>query len=425
MAMNWLRQLAAKAPVPVYPLLAGNLRTDIQTMGLDPRIEWVASPRHARVLLVAGELSPATDRAFGKVHDQLPGPAASIWWQGQPLDSLADGATILDKADDLGRVAHQLQVDLLSGKHRGEPALCPDEPPEPWQGLGDIGHGGEGMMGGKPYGRSMAMPTDDLRDGLQLDPMAFSLGPFCSFLPPGLEANVTLHGDVVASFEVCSTPYPSLLPGVFEKALEGPVSITELELARARHYLHQLGHALWINQSGTVAHAVFAKARSLKPGESLNKLKKQLIYTGFYRSAGADKGVLGDSQALMTGGVAARACGRGSDARVDDDGYRSLGFKPLVMDRGDAAARWWLWLEEAQRSLQLAHDAGPGHVKTSNTRSVELLRGASRDGQLPEDGTAMLEDLLPGLEWSEAMAVLASLDLSAVQRAGAGAEGTL
>lgn len=420
MAMNWLRQLAAKAPVPVYPLLAGNLRTDIQAMGLDPRIEWVASPRHARVLLIAGELSPASVGAFRKVHDQLPGPAASIWWQGQPLASLADGATVLDRADDLGNVAHQLQADLLSGKHPGEQALCPDKPPEPWKGLGDIGHGGEGMMGGKPYGRSMAMPTDDLRDGLQLDPMTFSLGPFCSFLPPGLEASITLHGDVIASFEVCSTPYPSLLPGIFEQALEGPVSITDLELARARHYLHQLGHALWINELGTVAHAVFAKAQSLKAGESLNNLKKQLVRTGFFRSAGADKGILAESQARMAGGVAVRAIGLGRDARVEDDGYRSLGFKPLVADRGDAGARWRLWLEEAQRSLQLARDAGQGKVKTSNTGSVELLRGESTGDRLPEDGTAILEELLPGLEWSEAVAVLASLDLSAVQRAGAG-----
>src|SRR3546814_3144822 len=63
------------------------------------------------------------------------------------------------------------------------------------------------MMGGKPYGRPMAMTDEDLRDGLALDAYTACFGPFLSVLPPGLLLELTLQGDVIQSAKVLRTPF--------------------------------------------------------------------------------------------------------------------------------------------------------------------------------------------------------------------------
>src|SRR3546814_9744942 len=87
-----------------------------------------------------------------------------------------------------------------------EDDLLPDEPPAPWSGKGEHGQGGEGMMGGKPYGRPMAMTEDDRRDGLALYAYTATFGPFLPVFPPGLQLSLTLQGDVVQSAEVLRPP---------------------------------------------------------------------------------------------------------------------------------------------------------------------------------------------------------------------------
>src|SRR3546814_14512508 len=62
------------------------------------------------------------------------------------------------------------------------------------------------MMGGKPYGRPMAMTEDDRRDGLALDAYSATFGPFLPVFPPGLQLSLTLQGDVVQSAEVLRPP---------------------------------------------------------------------------------------------------------------------------------------------------------------------------------------------------------------------------
>ncbi len=79
MAVTWLARLASKAPVSVYPAIGSHAQHLIQDMALDLRIHWVRSPRHARILLVAGGISPEFTTALRRVHAQLPGPAATVW----------------------------------------------------------------------------------------------------------------------------------------------------------------------------------------------------------------------------------------------------------------------------------------------------------------------------------------------------------
>lgn len=63
------------------------------------------------------------------------------------------------------------------------------------------------MMGGTPYGRPMAMTMADVRDGLELDAFTMIVGPFLPMLPPGLQLELTLQGDLVQSAKVLRPPY--------------------------------------------------------------------------------------------------------------------------------------------------------------------------------------------------------------------------
>ncbi len=412
--MTWLARLASKAPVPVYPAIGSHAQHAVQDLALNPRIQWVRSPRHARVLLVAGGISPEFSAALRRVHDQLPGPSATVWLRSTPPAELVNEATVIDDARQFSDVANDVYRSLLQGEREGEPHLCPDEPPAPWEGLGDHGQGGEGMMGGKPYGRAMAMTADDLRDGLQLDPLSFSVGPFWPVLPPGFSAHVTLHGDVIAEIQVTSIPYPVALPAIFRQALEKPVPIAELELARACYHLRQLSHALWVNGLESASLTVLQRIHALQPGDSLAGLRTWLRRVGFFFSAGAEKGVLGRDQAEKIGGPAARAAGIAQDTRQDDPQYQRLGFQVIYGHGSNCRARWQQWLDEAEQALSLAARAREQAVCTSDCDRVETPRGVMGRGGSPSDATFVLQELLPGLEWSEAIATIASLDLAAV-----------
>lgn len=415
MAIKGLSRLASKAPVPIFPAIGPGASNHIQDLKRSPALQWVRSPRQARILLVAGNLEADFLTALFRVHDQIPKPMATLWWRCPPPAELASEAIVIEDLDRLVDVATATYRSLLLNGGKGEPNFCPNEPPEPWEGLGDHGQGGEGMMGGKPYGRPMAMPTDDLRDGLQLDPLSFSIGPFTAVLPPGLSARLTLHGDVIAEFEVASRPYPVQLSDRFRQALEHPVEIADLEMARAEYHLRQLSHALWINGLESLSLAVLKRVHSLKPGDSISGLYRWLNRTGFFSSTGAGKGVLSPEQAEFIGGPAARAAGLAKDARLDDPGYQQLGFEPVPAQGRGCESRWRHWLDETEQALALAKKASSDGVKTLNRDSVESPRGRLEPGRAPTDASSVLQDILPGMEWSEAVATIASLDLAAVE----------
>ena len=114
----------------------------------------------------------------------------------------ASGKTDSEIASDVPHV-----LELGASHSKGEPDLLPDEPPNPWQGIGPHGQGGKGMMGGVPYGRPMAMTAEDGRDGLQLDQTTVQIGPYLQTWPCGLVLELTLQGDIVQRARVVRTPY--------------------------------------------------------------------------------------------------------------------------------------------------------------------------------------------------------------------------
>lgn len=222
-----LGRLAATAPAPVVAAIGDGGAAAVARLAPDPRLTLETSPRHATVLLVAGIIRPADRPALRRLHDQMPHPRATVWWGCPPLFSGPPAATV-DADDDPAATIAATHRAVMTGVRPSEPDQQPDEPPHPWRGCGDYGQGGEGMMGGTPYGRPMPMTDDDLRDGLALDAYTATFGPFLPVFPPGLALTLTLQGDVIQQAEVQALPY-----------VDGPDGA-----ATARHRVARLVHLL-------------------------------------------------------------------------------------------------------------------------------------------------------------------------------------
>ncbi len=404
-----------RGPATVFPALGMHGEEALYRLAREPGITLVDTPRHATILLVAGGVPPHFHDSLRRVHDQLPAPFAALWYRSEPLLELQQPGS--GKMDDLAALPDTIMDTcrrLMAGEQDTASRLLSDTPPHPWQGLGDDGHGGEGMMGGVPYGRPMAMPpTPDLRDGLALDILTFRLGPFFPLWPAGLEAEVTLQGDIVQQFSVLSAPYPRALPRVFLEAQKGPVAIAELERKRIRYHMRAFFHALRLAHLPDLARRalVLAEQCDSQPVEKLSKrfraFERALARRGFFALYLPQGGTLDSEQSRTLKGFAARAAGVEDDVRQADEGYRRLGFSVLTQQAGDVPARWRQRLMEVEQSLGLIARAQQKGTVTAVTDVVELPHGAgSADG--------LLESLLPGLEWSEALATLASLDLAEV-----------
>ena len=202
MAIGWLDRLAARAPVAVFAAVGRNAIERVEDLSLDPSIAWVASPRHADVLLVAGKVRGHDRDALRAVHDQIPVPRNTLWWGSEPFEALAS-PTVVPLIDDALPHVHKMRAR----RAKSESDLLPDEPPNPWRGIGPNGQGGKGMMGGVPFGRPMAMTDADGRDGLQLDQTTVQIGPYLQTWPCGLVLELVLQGDVVQRARVVRPPY--------------------------------------------------------------------------------------------------------------------------------------------------------------------------------------------------------------------------
>ena len=421
MAVSRLARLAATAPVPVFPAVGAGARQAVEDLGLDPWVELVDSPRHATILLIAGRMPKTLVQPLSRVHDQMAHPRASLWWSDDapPGRFAALGVERLARTSDPVAVARRLHAGLMAGERRSETDLLPDEPPNPWKGLGPHGQGGEGMMGGTPYGRPMAMTADD-RDGLALDPLSFSLGPFLPFLPPGLTLDVVMQGDVLQSVAVCDNPFDGAdsdnRSDPFSRALTEPVPIAELELARARHHLRHLARVLRLHGLPALALRALRASVELDLGDGavVRRLGKRIRRLSALRWSTEGVGVIPREVTGALGGPNARAAGMSSDARSDDPAYGRLGFTPVTHTKTDAWARWQQRLGETTQSLELARHAGDAAATVSGR--IESPYGTLDESGYEVDALGILPDVLTGMEIGDAVATLASLDIDLTAR---------
>lgn len=423
---QWRAALAARAPVPVFvAACVGGGETARQLIGRDG-IEVVASPRHASLLLVAGGITPALTDPLTQVHDQLPHPRATIWSSGAPDEALWPTlpSTVPAIAADPVPLLVERYAALLRGDIASEPDLLPDRPANAWDGVGPFGQGGEGMMGGTPYGRPMAMTGAD-RDGLALDQLHLTVGPFLPGLPVGLALDVVLQGELVQEVSSASnlaTAAPSMRgagvdadDAVFRRAMNEPVPIAELERARARHHLGALAGALHLSglpALATVAARLAAMPRP--PARQVDRLARHVARSGLTSWAGSGLGVIAADEAVTIGGPTARSAGLPNDVRGEDNVYLRLGFEPITGHMSDVAGRWRQRLAEVAQSLTLAERAEQrgANAAVGAVGAVEAPEGTrSHDGDPPTPILELLPELLSGRDWDELVATIASLDL--------------
>ena len=350
--------------------------------------------------------------AICRIHDQLPAPRGVVLWNCPTGADFFGGTALIKNYDRVvpTEMIEELYHDLLTNKRASSPLIGPIENPVAWQGEGDHGQGGEGMMGGKPYGRAMAMTGEDLRDGLELGKTNMEIGPFLPWIVPGLSLSLTLQGDVIQQLQCHGTaPGAPDIDEIFFRAASEPVPLADIELARARHQLRAVADLLFLLELKGCGRQALRLAEQATAGqaEPVHKFIRRLHWTGLFLLSA--RGIGRFSAAAVRGlGPLARAAGIKEDARQDDPAYKPINFTVSAGQGGDAAAVCAQRLAETVQSLKLAGRAGnrvrePGPVVEGPRGPLGVNNGA-RWQQL-------LEKQAMGMAWDAFVSLLVTLDL--------------
>ncbi len=413
-AVNLVARFAARAKVPVFCLPGHGGRQACRELRLDSRIRLVNSPRHAAILLLAGTMPSELKPAIRHMHDQLPEPRGVLLWNSDSGASAFERSTIIESQGGYppADAIVALFRNLLWERQPSTPLFGPPQNPVSWQGKGDYGQGGKGMMMGKPYGRRMGMTDEDIRDGLQLGSTMVSLGPFLPWMPPGLRFMVTLQGDVIQQLKCKAPDMPGPdLDEVFLRALTEPVPIAAIEIARARHHLSSVADLLFLLELGDYGRQALRVMEETAPGRAqpVRQLERSLKRIGFYYFSGSGAGRLPED-AVAGLGLVSRTAGLAEDARLDDPSYRTLGFTVVTGKRADAGALCRQRMAEAAQAVELAGRAG--EMLREPGPPLEGPRGIVR-----REKTFVWQDLLEkqavGMAWDAFVTLLVSLDIDA------------
>ncbi|MDQ6680155.1 MAG: hypothetical protein M3Y67_04225 [Pseudomonadota bacterium] len=377
--MKKLRAFAAEGPVPLFVAVGQGWAAAVEDLCLSSAIARAATPRHASILLVAGDVRPTDREALRLLHDQMPHPRATLWWGSTSSDHTGVAAA-LNADDDPLPLLRSLYRRLLLGELASEDHLLPDGPPAPWRGRGEHGQGGDGMMGGTPYGRPMAMTDDDLRDGLALDACTVEVGPFLPALPPGLVLEIELQGDVIQRARVIQSAYPP-------SSIGSAGAAAHLAVPGVAHRLRCIAAVLSLQQLPAQAELCRRLAMDIArcTAMRLPDLRRILQCAGAFAAIPPELG------------------------RIEPALASSLGAIGLT-----ARDRMHRWVDEVELAAQVAQPPAParGATAPNSGTSRALTHEPIQDGRLP----FLFTDLLTGLEWGEALLVIASFDASALWR---------
>lgn len=380
-------RLFGLAEIPVFVVVGPGGAERADELEDTPGLRRVESPREAALLAVCGTPPMRAADPVRRLYHALPRPRAAVWLGERRPQWLWTSA---GERLDVG----ELRERLADGGDALE-----DAPPvvlerTEWRGVGPYGQGGEGMMGGRPYGRTIAMTGPD-RDGLELDVWIAHLGPYFPCLPPGLELRLELQGDVVTSATVVGgymaaehdreRPWRRLGRDgePFGRALLGE-QVTAAELGRARARSHLRWLVCFLRLAGLDAPAREARAlvSALEP-RRLAALAARVRRDLLLRSA--------------LKGLAPIAPGRGN----------AIGGP--VAGGGDAYARLLRRLGEIERALAAEERPATDEEAAEGPRGRIEWGGAWRTPSFALRELAA--ELAPGLEWSRLVLAVASLDI--------------
>ena len=387
------------------------------------------APHDTDLLVLAGEIPQSWGEPLAALLETVSLPRAVLWlspeWECPLPPSLPGGSIIrpewLDEID-----WPDITQRLLNPDHPVQHALLPDKPPSPWRGRGDYGQGGEGMMGGKPYGRPMAMTMED-RDNMTLDDVATALGPYFPGLPSGLQLNLKVQGDCIRTCQDMTNTFPhrQLTPTLIRygepvlRTLGGEaITVQLLERERLRNHLGWMADFLEFAGLNALAQRLRRHRNSTDP-DLVNGLLNRI--DGFaLRRLTQGIGVITHDQAqrLNLVGPVARASGVATDTRSLDSAYQALKFTPQVETAGDVWARWRVRVRECRQSLALLHQAGDTlTLAREGARGCYARNSAGGLDTPTKANLAAVKPNLAGLEWFEAILFLTSLDLDMTEAA--------
>ncbi|SEU43779.1 hypothetical protein [Nonomuraea wenchangensis] len=371
------------------------------------------TPADADILLVAGPACPELEAAVERLWQDMPAPRRRAHAEdprevGRAVANARAGLARRESAESAG--AHERAGgEAPRGRHSG-----------------GGGHGGGGDDMDSPAGLPMAGQGPD-RDGLTLDRLHVSLGPFLPDWPHGLTVRLTLQGDVVQRAEVAAPPAgggpaaASFWTQPWARATAGErVQAGEAARRRAAAHLDSLGRFLAVAGWPAAATSARRLRDDLLGGASRESVSPRAARLA--RRVGGSRTLYWLTRGLgpLSAREAAAAGVAGPAARAD----------------GDVPARYRLWLTTVREDVDRLEERDPldparhepprGPLPTPRTPSEALSPPRTPPAELPAPRTpsaalpapaapsvalaAVLPRLLEGAELAAARLIVASLD---------------
>lgn len=160
-ARRLFARLAWRAPAPVF-IVCGAGAEDIWWELLSVHdIYPVDAPGEANILLVAGEIPLAEKKFLQQLHDLLPHPRATLWWNSAPLFSFS-GIPGSRQTTALPKQILDTQLALFTGARPSEPDCAANLPPAQDEQSPNC----EAVVDGVSYGRLLAQRNKQIRNNM-------------------------------------------------------------------------------------------------------------------------------------------------------------------------------------------------------------------------------------------------------------------
>ncbi|GHI94250.1 hypothetical protein [Streptomyces olivaceus] len=359
-----------------------------------------STPAGADLMLVAGPDCSRLDPALDRLWQDMPRPRVRV--RAVAADEVASvleaGRARLGTTKPAWHHDDGPKGGGHGGEHDSHDSTGPGRGDDDHAGPSVHGHTGHGHDHGDmemPGGLAMAEQGED-RDGLTLDRLHVTLGPFLADWPAGLTFRVVLQGDVIQRADLDETPADRPADPFWSRpwlraATGEPVGVGEAARRRAAAHLDSLGRLLSV--AGWPAEA--AMARRLRD-DLLEEVPASAVLPRVERFARR----IGRSRTLywLTRGVGLLSADDARAAGVTGPAIRAVG--------GDVPARYRQWLTDVVHDVRQL-DATAVLVPTAQ----ESPRGRW-DAELPPSAALakLLPRLLVGAELGAARLVVASLD---------------